>query len=123
MTEVRHPVAVAVLKTVHTLIFAGELSAILWLVVSGLFGRRDRTVAVAAAAVVAEIAVYLANDGVCPLTPITQHLGAARGSVSDLFLPERIARTIPVWSSALLLIAGLLHLRELVGPRPRFRLR
>jgi hypothetical protein len=119
VTEARHPVAVAVLKTVHTAIFAGELSAILWLVLSGLLGRRDRTVTVAAAAVVTEVAVYLANDGVCPLTPMTQRLGAERGSVSDIFLPERIARTIPVWSSALLLVAGMLHLRGLAGARAR----
>lgn len=118
MTAVRHPVAVAFLKTVHTVIFAGELSAILWLLVSGLLGRRDRTVAAAAAAVAGEVAVYLANDGVCPLTPMTQHLGAARGSVSDLFLPEAVARTIPVWSSALLLIAGLLHLRSVLTNVP-----
>ena len=51
VVEGRHPVAVVVLKTVHTAIFAGELSAILWLVVSGFVGRRDRAVGIAAAAV------------------------------------------------------------------------
>lgn len=69
VTEARHPVAVAALKTVHTAIFVGELSAILWLVVSGVVGRRDRAVAIAAAAVAVEAAVFLANDGVCPITP------------------------------------------------------
>ena len=108
----RHPVAVAALKTVHTVIFTGELSAILWLVVSGLLGRRDRTVALAAAAVAVETAVFLANDGVCPITPLTERLGAAHGSVSDIFLPDVVARTIPVWSTTLLGIAGLLHLRS-----------
>jgi hypothetical protein len=110
---VRHPVAVVALKSVHTVIFAGELSAILWLVVSGLVGRRDRTVAIAAAAVAAESAVFLANDGVCPITPLTERLGGAHGSVSDIFLPEVLARTIPIWSTALLAIAALLHLRAL----------
>jgi hypothetical protein len=66
VTDARHPVAVAVLKTVHTIIFAGELSAIVWLVVSGLLGRRDRTVGIAAAAVAAEAAVFIANDGSAP---------------------------------------------------------
>jgi hypothetical protein len=55
--------AVAALKTIHTVVFAGELSAILWLVGSGLVGRRDRTVGIAAAAVVVEAAVFLANGG------------------------------------------------------------
>ena len=105
------------LKAIHTVIFAGELSAILWLVVSGLVGRRDRTVGIAAAAVAVEAAVFLANDGVCPITPLTERLGAAHGSVSDIFLPDAVARTIPTWSTALLVIAGLLHLRALTVSR------
>jgi hypothetical protein len=118
VTDVRHPVAVIALKTVHTIIFAGELSAILWLIASGLLGRRDRTVGIAAAAVAAEVAVFLANDGVCPITPLTERMGAAHGSVSDIFLPDALARTTPVWSTALLVVAGLLHLRSLVVSRP-----
>jgi len=118
VTDVRHPVAVAALKTVHTMIFAGELSAILWLVVSGLLGRRDRTVGIAAAAVAAEAAVFLANDGVCPITPLTERMGAVHGSVSDIFLPDAMARTTPVWSTALLVVSGLLHLRAWVISGP-----
>ena len=117
MTAVRHPVAVAALKTVHTIIFAGELSAILWLVASGFLGRRDRTVGIAAAAVGAEAAVFVINDGVCPITPLTERMGAIDGSVSDIFLPDALARTTPIWSTALLVVAGLLHLRSLVVSR------
>jgi hypothetical protein len=113
VTEVRHPVAVVALKTVHTVIFAGELSAILWLFVSGLVGRRDRTVGIAAA----EAAVFLANDGVCPITPLTERMGAAHGSVSDIFLPDVVARTTPYWSTALLVIAGTMHLRAVMLSR------
>ncbi len=105
------PVAVAVVKTVHTALFGLELASIGWLVVSGLVGRRDRTVAVAAAAVAAECAVFVANDGVCPLTPLTERLGAARGGVSDIFLPDVVARTIPIWSSALVAFGIALHAR------------
>ena len=113
VTGVRHAAAVTALKAAHTVIFAGELSAILWLVVSGLVGRRDRTVGLAAAAVAAEVVVFIANDGVCPITPLTERLGAAQGSVSDIFLPDALARTIPVWSTILLAVAGLLHARAL----------
>ena len=113
VVEGRHPVAVVVLKAFHTGIFAGELSAILWLVLSGLAGRRDRTVAIAAAAVAVEATVFLANGGVCPITPLTERLGAARGSVSDIFLPDVLARTTPTWSTAIVVIAGLLHARAL----------
>jgi hypothetical protein len=113
----RHPVGIAALKTIHTIIFAAELSAIGWLVVSGFAGKRDRTVGIAMAAVAVEAAVFLGNNGVCPITPLTERLGAADGSVSDIFLPDAVARTIPTWSTALLVIAGLLHVRGLVASR------
>ena len=112
-----HPVAIAGVKSLHTLIFAGELAAILWLVISGLVGRRDRSVGIAAAAVAFEAAVFVANDGVCPITPLTERLGAAHGSVSDIFLPQAVARTIPLWSTSLLLVAGLLHAKSLIERR------
>jgi hypothetical protein len=110
-------VAIAALKAIHTAIFAGELWAIGWLVVSGLVGRRDRTVGIAAAAVALEVAVYLGNGGVCPITPLTERLGAEHGSVSDIFLPDVVARTIPTWSTALLVIAAILHLRAILASR------
>ena len=111
------------LKSIHTVIFAGELSAILWLVASGLLGRRDRSVGIAALAVAVEATVFLANDGVCPITPMTEHMGAAHGSVSDIFLPDAVAGTTPIWSVSLLAIAGLLHVRALrrVTGQPRLK--
>jgi hypothetical protein len=109
-----HPVAVVVVKSVHTSVFLVELSAILWLVVSGLLGRRDRTVAVASGLVAVEAAVFVANAGVCPLTPLTERLGATSGSVSDIFLPDVVARTTPIWASALVVVGALLHVRAAV---------
>jgi hypothetical protein len=94
-----------------------ELAAILWLVVTGIIGRRDRSVAVAGGLVAVEAAVFVANRGICPLTPLAERLGASRGSVSDIFLPDRIARTIPIWSSALVVLGVTLHLRRLVLER------
>jgi hypothetical protein len=99
-------------RAIHTAIFLGELGAILWLVASGWLRRRDRTVGAAAIAVAAEAAVFLANDGVCPLTPLAERLGAADGSVSDIFLPDPVARTIPIWSTALIGLAVALHARN-----------
>lgn len=110
-----HPLAVVVVKIVHTAVFLVELASILWLVASGLLGRRDRSVAAAGGLVSIEAAVFLANGGVCPLTPLSEHLGAARGSVSDIFLPERVARTIPTWSSGLVAFGVLLHARAAIS--------
>jgi hypothetical protein len=110
--ERRHPIAIAAVRTVHTLVFLGELGAIGWLLISGFRGRRDRSVAIAASAVGLEAFVFVANDRVCPLTPLTERLGAASGSVSDIFLPDLVARTIPIWSSTLIALAAVLHLRS-----------
>lgn len=98
---------------VHTVVFLIELTAILWLVGSGLVGRRDRSVALAAGLVAIEAGVFVVNRGVCPLTPLAEQLGARRGTVSDIFLPDRLARTIPIWSSALVVAGLLLHARGL----------
>jgi hypothetical protein len=108
-------------RAVHSAVFLVELGAILWLVISGLVGRRDRTVAVAGVLVAAEAAVFVANSGVCPLTPLAERLGARRGSVSDIFLPDPIARTIPIWSSALVATGIALHLRRLLRGRAAVR--
>jgi hypothetical protein len=110
-----HGYAVVALKTIHTGIFLGMLSSILWLLATGIAGRRDRSVAIAAAAVTGEAVVFLANDGVCPLTPLTERMGATDGSVSDIFLPDVVARTIPIWSTTLVAIAVVLHLRGVVA--------
>ncbi len=106
-----HTAGLFAIKGVHTLIFLGELSAIVWLVVTGLMNRRDSTVMAAATMVAAEAVVIVANRGICPLTPLAERQGAARGSVSDIFLPDIVARTIPVWSSALVVVAVALHAR------------
>ena len=104
-------------KAVHTIVFLVELGAIVWLVVTGWLGRRDRTVRLAALAVAAESAVFVANDGVCPLTPLAERLGAANGGVSDIFLPAPLARTIPIWSTTLIAVAVLLHVRAAIRDR------
>jgi len=113
-----HPARrLAVIRSVHSAVFLVELSAIAWLVVTGLTGRRDRSVAVAAGLVAIEAGVFVANRGVCPLTPLAERHGARRGSVSDIFLPDAVARTIPIWATALVAIAALLHVRSALGRR------
>ena len=111
------------IKAVHSAVFVVMLSAIGWLVATGLMGRRDRSVAVAASLVAAESVVFVANRGVCPLTPLAERQGAARGGVSDIFLPDWLARTIPMWASSLVVIAAVLHVRGAArSPSPAMRL-
>ncbi len=57
-------VTLTAIKPVHSAVFLTMLAAILWLLVTGLTGRRDRSVRAAAALVVIESAVFVANRGV-----------------------------------------------------------
>ena len=108
------------IRTVHSAIFLAELGSILWLVVTGITGRRDRSVGVAAVLVAAESAVFVANDGMCPLTPLAERYGASSGSVSDIWLPDAVARTIPYWTIPLVILGAALHVRgALAGRRAR----
>ena len=100
------------IKAVHSAIFLVMLSAIGWLLATGLTGRRDRSVAAAGALVAAESVVFLANGGRCPLTPLAEHYGARRGGVSDIFLPDVVAQTIPIWASSAVVVAAALHLHR-----------
>ena len=99
------------------MIFWVELGSILWLVVTGVTGRRDRSVGVAAALVAVESAVFIANDAVCPFTPLAERFGASSGSVSDIWLPDVVARTIPYWTVPLVVLGGALHVRGMVASR------
>jgi hypothetical protein len=112
-----HTAAVAVIKSIHTAVFLTVLAAIAWLVASGALGRRDRSVGLAATAVALETAVFVGNGMVCPLTPLAERLGATRGAVTDIFLPMRVAQTIPIWSGALVALAGLLHVHAFARER------
>jgi hypothetical protein len=105
------------IRAVHSAVFLVELGAILWLVATGITGRRGRSVGLAAVLVAAESAVFVVNQGVCPLTPLAERHGAASGTVSDIFLPDAIARTIPIWATALVVVAAVLHLGRLRGHR------
>ena len=106
------PLLVAI-RAVHSVIFLVMLGAIGWLVATGFVGRRDRSVGVAATLVATESAVFVANRGVCPLTPLAERHGARDGRVSDIFLPDAIARTIPFWATPLVVLGAVLHLRGL----------
>jgi hypothetical protein len=111
------PGLLVLVRGTHSAIFLVELAAIAWLLLTGIAGRRDRSTVVAAVLVAGEAAVFLANDGVCPLTPLAERHGARRGGVSDIFLPDPVARTIPLWSTALIAVAAALHVRALVRRR------
>jgi hypothetical protein len=106
----RHGLLLAI-KAFHTAIFASVLAALLVSLWDGARGRPARRTAIAGGLVLAETAVYVSNNQVCPLTPLAEELGADRGTVVDLFLPAPVARSIPHVSGSAAVLALVLNLR------------
>ena len=75
----------------------------------------------AAAIALGECAVFAANGFVCPLTPLAERYGAERGSVTDIFLPDVIARNL-AWIATPILVAGLVLNGRALRGRGRLRL-
>jgi hypothetical protein len=106
MTKVQRRVALAAVKAIHTVAFAVISGAIVVIAVDGLRGRPHRRTGLASAIALTECAVFAANGFVCPLTPMAERLGAQRGSVTDIYLPDVVARNLTPIATPIL-VAGL----------------
>ena len=96
-------------KVIHTIIFWILSASVLYALYSGVADSITTWTWVAVGLVLVESVVLAAYGWTCPLTILTEHLGAARGSVTDIFLPKWFAdRIFPVCGTtfgvALLLI-------------------
>jgi hypothetical protein len=119
--ECHRSTALSLIKALHTVIFASVGSAIGLFVWDGLRRRPGRRAAIALGIVLTESAVYASNNQVCPLTPLAEKLGAERGSVADIFLPDWLARRIPLLGSGALVLGLVLNLRAWLGRLPTAR--
>jgi hypothetical protein len=111
------PTALGAIKAIHTAAFVAIAAAILLFVWDGLRGRGGRRAVVALSVALAESAIYVSNNQVCPLTPLAEELGAERGSVVDIFLPDWLSRRIPLFGSGALVLGLVLNLRTWLRPR------
>ncbi len=109
--------ALALIKAIHTLVWALVEAAMVYLLVTGVAGRTDRRTAVAGAIVGGESLVFLANGARCPLTDVAEALGADKGSVTDIYLPGWLARSLPMIHVPLVLTAVWLHVRNVKRTR------
>jgi len=108
----RADVLVATVKVIHTAAWFSIESCVAYLLYAGLAGHTDRRAAIAAGVVFGESALFAANGFRCPLTDLTQSLGADSGSVTDLYLPKRFAHNLPVIHVPLLVLVVVLHGRN-----------
>jgi len=105
------PAVLVILKGVHTALFVSIAACILLYLADGIGRRPGRRGTVALGIALAESAIYASNNQVCPLTPLAEQLGAERGSVADIFLPEWLSRRIPVLGGSALVLGLALHVR------------
>jgi hypothetical protein len=109
--------ALLTIKGIHTVLFASIGAAIVVFVWDGLRGKPSRRTGSALAIALGETAIYVSNNQVCPLTPLAEELGAGSGSVVDIFLPDAVARRIPLVSGAALVLGAVLNGAALISRR------
>jgi hypothetical protein len=109
----------ALIAAVHTLIWISIESCVVYVLGAGLAGRSDRSVAIAGTIVAAETLVFAANGFRCPLTDLAESHGAARGSVTDIYLPAWLAHNLPAIHVPVILLSVVLHGRNLRRRRKR----
>ena len=102
----------------HTLIWLSIEACVVYVLGAGLAGRSDRSVAIAGGIVAAETLVFAANGFRCPLTDLAEAQGATRGSVTDIYLPAWFARNLPAIPVPIILLAVVLHHRNMRSRRP-----
>lgn len=84
-------------KLIHTVIFWILSACVLYALFSGIVDRITTWTWIAVGLVMIESVVLAASGWTCPLTILTERLGAVRGSVADIFLPKWFAdRIFPV---------------------------
>jgi hypothetical protein len=99
-------------KAVHSLLYFSIEYCMGYLIYTGLKGRKDRRTAIAAGVVGGESLIFLGNRCRCPLTGLAENLGAAGGSVTDIYLPGFLASHLVLIHVPLLALALCLHVRN-----------
>jgi hypothetical protein len=101
-------------KVIHTLIFWLLSACVLYALFSGLADRITTWTWVAVGLVLLETIVLAFSGWTCPLTILTERLGAARGTVTDIFLPKWFAdRIFPICGTTYVAALVLILLRVL----------
>lgn len=106
-------VAIKMTKAAHFLAWFSIESCVFYLLYAGFTGRSGRRAAIAASVIAGEALVFAGNGFRCPLTDIAERLGADHGSVTDTYLPVRVAHNLPAIHAPLLLTAAYLHRRNI----------
>ena len=110
----RRQIAVVAIKATHSAIFFGLLASLLVFGQRGVARRSDRLAAITGSVVAVEALVFCGNGRRCPLTDAVESLGAAKGSVTDIFLPSFIASRIFTVTAPLFGLSLAMHVRNVM---------
>ena len=113
----RQQAVLVAIKIIHTLAWFSIESCMAYLLYAGLARRSDRRAAVAAAVVTGESLIFVGNGLRCPMAQLAERVGAERGSITDIYLPDWFARNLPAIHVPLIAFAILLHARNIVRRR------
>jgi hypothetical protein len=107
--------ALAVIRTVHTVIYLVMVAAICILLYAGVTGYEGLWLWVALALLALESVVFVGNGMKCPLTSLAVCHGAQKGYTFDTFLPEAVTRYTFRFFGALMALGLLLLALRWVG--------
>ena len=112
-TRGRNDVPLTLIKAAHTLAWFSIESCMAYVLYAGAARRTGRGAALAGAVVAGESLIFAANGFRCPLTQLAEKIGAADGSVTDIWLPRWFAHNLPAIHVPLLAVAAYLNGRNL----------
>jgi hypothetical protein len=112
-TRGRNDVPLTLIKAAHTLAWFSIESSMAYVLYAGAARRTGSRAALAGAVVARESLSFAANGFRCPLTQIAEKIGAADGSVTDIWLPRWFAHNLPAIHVPLLAAAAYLNGRNL----------
>jgi len=82
------------IKFTHSVIFWWQAACLVYLLFAGLTRTFNPFVVIAILSISLNGLLLLLNKGRCPFTTLAEKEGAGKGSITDLFLPEAVARNI-----------------------------
>lgn len=87
-------VRIFLIKSFHSLIFFFMVACMIYILYAAIARAFDWVLVAALSAMVFEGMALLLNHGECPLKSLALKYGAETGSVTDIFLPDIVARNI-----------------------------
>jgi hypothetical protein len=82
------------IKFIHSMIFWWQVACLAYLLYACITSTFSIFVLIAIVCILINGLLLLLNKGRCPFTTLAENQGAEKGSVTDIFLPEFIARNI-----------------------------